>query len=128
LVEELITGAPGGADLPLELDGPWPDVASAKTAYALQELMDVIALRDGILRRWLELRRFEITLGELAAKELDGEHPLRVETRNVLRAVRRQLIALHKKVTPYAGDVELPEPDPADIALMRELMARRAER
>jgi hypothetical protein len=128
LAEELITGAPGGADLPLDLDGPWPDVASAKTAYALLERMDVTALRDGIPRRWRELRCFEIVLAGLAAKEFNGEDPLRVETREVLRAVKRHLIALQKKVTSYAADVELPEPSPEDIALRRELMARSAER
>lgn len=128
LVEELITGAPGGTELPLELDGPWPDVASAETAYALRERMDVIALRDGIQLRWRELRCFEIVLKELAAKELNGEDPLRVETRRILRDVRRHLIALHKKLTPYAGDFALPEPDPEDITLMHELMKRRAVR
>lgn len=128
LVEELITSAPGGADLPLELDGSRPDVASVKTAYASLERMDVTALRDGIRRRWCELRCFEIVLAELAAKEFNGEHPLRIETRKVLQDVRRHLTALHRKVTPYAGDIELPEPNPEDIALMRELVARRAER
>ncbi|MBI5284194.1 MAG: hypothetical protein HY874_03785 [Chloroflexi bacterium] len=42
--------------------------------------MDIIALRDDIQERWRELRCFEIVRGELAAKEFNGEDPLRVET------------------------------------------------
>ena len=128
LVEELITGAPGHADLPLKLEEPWPDVSSAETAHALRERMDVIALRDGIQQRWRELRCFEIVLKELAAKKFNGEDPLRIETRMVLQDVRRHLIALHKKVTPYAGGFVLSRPGPEDIALMKALKARRDER
>ncbi len=127
LVDELIIGAPGRADLPLDLEGPWPDVPSAETAYALLERADVIALRDGIQGRWRELRCFEMVLADLAVKQLNGEDALPVETGEVLRDVRRHPIALHEKVTPYAGDVELPEPDAADFALLRELIARSAE-
>jgi hypothetical protein len=127
-VEELITGAPRGADLPLELEGPWPEVASSMTAYALRERMDVTSLLDGIQARWRELRCFELMMAELAAKEFNGEHPLRVETRKVLRDVRRHLMALQKKVKPYAGETELREPNPEDMALIRELIARSAER
>ena len=128
LVEELFTTAPGRGELPLELEGPWPDVASAETAHALLERMDILALRDGIQRRWRELRCLEIVLAELAAKELNGEDPLPVETRKVLRQVRRHLSALHEEVQSYCGDFALPNPATEDLALCQKLMERSAAR
>ncbi len=128
LVEELIAGAPGGTELPLELEGPWPDPADATAAYAWMERVDVIDLRDGIQVRWQDLRCFEIVFSELEAKELGGEDPLLVPTRELLQEARRRLSALHKKVMLYAGNFELPEPDPQDLASMRGRMKRRPGR
>jgi hypothetical protein len=67
-------------------------------------------------------------LGELAAKEFNDEDPPRVETRKVLRAIRTHLMALREKVQLYSGDFALPRPTLEDLALMRELMARSANR
>jgi len=127
-VEELITGAPGGADLPLALGDPFPEVVPPEMAYAMLERMDVIALRDGIRVRWRELRCFEIVLRELAAKEFNGEDPLRVETRKVLREIKKHLITLREEMQLYGGDFELPEPDPGAVKQLRETIERRAKR
>jgi hypothetical protein len=92
------------------------------------ERVDVIDLRDGIQVRWQDLRCFEIVFSELEAKELGGEDPLLVPTRELLQEARRRLSALHKKVMLYAGNFELPEPDPQDLASMRGRMKRRPGR
>ncbi len=128
MIEGLVAGAPGGGDLRVHSEDPWPDVASEETAYALLERLDIVGLREGIQARWREMRCFEIVLAELATKELNGEDPLRVETRQALRRVRTHLNALRDKVQLYAGDFEFPKPAPEDLALLRKLIARRAER
>ncbi|MDP9236229.1 MAG: hypothetical protein M3P30_02335 [Chloroflexota bacterium] len=128
LVDELITGAPGSTDLPLELDGSLPDLQPLGAAYAWIERRDVIAVRDGIRRLWRGLRCYEIVLAALAANEFNNEDPLQPKTRKALRAVRRHLSVLAQKLKPFAGEVELPEPNPEEIELLNHTIMRTAER
>jgi hypothetical protein len=127
MLERLIFTAPGGGELPLKLESDLPDV-SEETAYAVVERMDVETLRDGVRERWRELRAFEMVVAELAAKEFYGEDLLNIEFRRTLQEIRDQLLILAASVRTYAGDVTLPEPNPTDIAILREMISRWASR
>ncbi len=78
-------------------------------------------LAAGVALRWRELRALETVLDEIAG-ELDGEDPLHPEARARLDETRRQLLALHETVTGYCEACELREPEPAEIAAVRQLM------
>jgi hypothetical protein len=128
LVDELVKNAPGRCDLPLEPESSLPDPQSRETGYTSIARMDVIKLRDGIQRGWRGLRCYEIVMAALAANEFNNEDALDPQTRKVLRAAKRHLIALAEKLEPYAGEVELLEPKPEALEQLRSTILRSAER
>lgn len=127
-VDLLTTNAPGGCDLPLAVESASPDLQSSETRSAWQERTEIIALREGVQGRWRDLRSYEIVLAKMGADEFNGEDPLHPKLRKVLRAVRRHLRALVENIEPYAGDVELSDPKPEALELLRNTILRSAER
>ena len=78
-------------------------------------------LRHGIVRRHSELRAAEIVIAEVGEK-FGIDDPLVPVNRRTLDMAKETLEDVRTGLQRYAGEIELPEPDEDDIAMMRKLL------
>ncbi|MDO8615286.1 MAG: hypothetical protein Q7T33_06065 [Dehalococcoidia bacterium] len=80
----------------------------------------VKALRNGITKRWTELRSAEEVLNEIG-QQFEVEDPTIPSLREVVESIRGDLLELREKGGPYLGDLDLPGPDEELTKQLREL-------
>ncbi len=118
LVRQLRQRAPTMRKLPFDLTKPVerePDCGD-ELGRAL-----AISVRDALLQHWPEVRAIEIVVQE-TAEELDGEDPLHPDVRRQLDETKRTLAEVHEGFAPFAGTMELPEPEEDAVGIVRKLI------
>lgn len=103
--------------LPLDREATTGPGANAELARML-----VLAVRNGAVAAWQELRCIEEAVAEVA-QEFEGEDPLAPGLRAQVDGAKALLEELRDSIAPYAP-FDLPKPDAAGIELVRRVIAR----
>ena len=101
----------------LELDTGEPSKMDEVVAHHKERL------QAGVEEHWSMLLALEQVVSEVQAK-FDGEDPALPVIRHVLDHSRERLEEMHGEVKDYTGPSDLPKPDGAQVASVRELAER----
>ncbi len=122
LVKQLRQRAPTMKKLPFDLETPIDPERGPDCGDELGRAL-AVSVRDALVQHWPEVRAIEIVVQE-TAEELDGEDPLHPDVRRMLDETKRTLAEVHEGFAPYAGKMELPEPDEESVGIVRTLIEK----
>ena len=120
LVRQLRQRAPTMRKLPFDLEKPIDPERGQDCGDELGRAL-AVAVRDALLQHWPEVRAVEIVVAE-TEEELDDEDPLHPDVRRMLDETKRTLAEVHEGFEPFAGKIQLPEPEEESVAIVRKLI------